>query len=122
MLKATEVTISRGFWMGKYEVTQGEYLAVLASNPSGFRGDANRPVEQVTWFDASQRTRPVQTLARISRPVTFFGIRSRKILRMLNAAEVAFSWYAVTWSAPESLAKRSSAHKRDGEGSALSEQ
>ena len=32
----TAVTISRGFWMGKYEVTQGEYLAVMGSNPSYF--------------------------------------------------------------------------------------
>ncbi len=35
----TAVTISRGFWMGKYEVTQGEYLAVMGSNPSYFNGD-----------------------------------------------------------------------------------
>ena len=34
----TAVTISRGFWMGKYEVTQGEYLAVMGSNPSNFNG------------------------------------------------------------------------------------
>ena len=33
----TEVTISRGFWMGAYEVTQGEYLEVVGSNPSYFR-------------------------------------------------------------------------------------
>jgi len=49
----TAVTISRGFWMGKYEVTQGEYLAVMGSNPSWFTGDTNRPVEQVTWFEAT---------------------------------------------------------------------
>ena len=30
----TAVTISKGFWMGKYLVTQGEYLAVMGSNPS----------------------------------------------------------------------------------------
>lgn len=47
------VTISLGFWMGKYEVTQGEYLAVMGSNPSDFKGDSNRPVEQVTWFNAT---------------------------------------------------------------------
>ena len=29
------VTITRGFWIGKYEVTQGEYLAVTGANPSG---------------------------------------------------------------------------------------
>ena len=59
------VTISRGFWMGKYEVTQGEYLAVTGNNPSWFSGDRtaeggsdygtdlSRPVERVTWMDAT---------------------------------------------------------------------
>jgi formylglycine-generating enzyme required for sulfatase activity len=52
------VTISQGFWMGKYEVTQGEYLAVMGSNPSWFQptnatADLNRPVEQVSWDDAT---------------------------------------------------------------------
>jgi formylglycine-generating enzyme required for sulfatase activity len=49
----TAVTISRGFWMGKYSVTQGDYLAVMGSNPSHFQGDTNRPVEQVTWFNST---------------------------------------------------------------------
>ena len=47
----TTVTISRGFWMGKYEVTQGEYLAVMGSNPSYFQG-GSLPVEHVSWDDA----------------------------------------------------------------------
>jgi len=55
----TAVTISRGFWMRKYEVTQGEYLAVMGSNPSwfaprnGYPENPNRPVEYVSWFDAT---------------------------------------------------------------------
>ncbi len=49
----TAVTISRGFWMGKFEVTQREYLAVMGSNPSLFTGDLNRPVEQVPWDSAT---------------------------------------------------------------------
>jgi formylglycine-generating enzyme required for sulfatase activity len=49
----TAVIISRGFWMGKYEVTQGEYVAAMGSNPSNFQGP-DLPVEQVTWFDASE--------------------------------------------------------------------
>jgi formylglycine-generating enzyme required for sulfatase activity len=49
----TLVTLTRGFWMGRYEVTQGEYLAVMGSNPSWFTGDTNRPVEQVSWNDAT---------------------------------------------------------------------
>jgi len=47
------VTISHGFWMGKYEVTQGEYLALMGSNPSTFTGDMNLPVETVSWLDAT---------------------------------------------------------------------
>jgi len=39
--------------MGKYEVTQGEYLGVMDSNPSAFRTDLSLPVETVSWFDAT---------------------------------------------------------------------
>lgn len=46
------VTISKGFWIGSHEVTQAEYQTVMGSNPSGFTGDTNLPVEQVTWSDA----------------------------------------------------------------------
>jgi formylglycine-generating enzyme required for sulfatase activity/arylsulfatase A-like enzyme len=49
----TTVTIGHGFWMGKYEVTQEEYLAVTGSNPSHFTGDLKRPVDSVTWEDAT---------------------------------------------------------------------
>ncbi len=45
------VTISSPFWVGKYEVTQAEYQALMGSNPSRFQG-ANRPVEQVSWYQA----------------------------------------------------------------------
>ncbi len=47
----TNVTISRDFYMGKYEVTQAQWQAVMGNNPSGFQG-ANRPVETVSWDDA----------------------------------------------------------------------
>ena len=47
------VTISRGFWMGKYLVTQADYLSVVGNNPSAFTGDLTRPVEQVSWSDAT---------------------------------------------------------------------
>ena len=45
----TRVTISQGIWMGKYEVTQGEYVAVMGSNPSYFQEGLSRPVEDVSW-------------------------------------------------------------------------
>jgi formylglycine-generating enzyme required for sulfatase activity len=45
-----QITVS-SFYMGRYEVTQAEYEAVMGSNPSNWKGD-NLPVEQVTWYDA----------------------------------------------------------------------
>ncbi len=46
------VTITRPFWVGKYEVTQAQYLAVMGSNPSFWQAP-QRPVEQVTWYQAT---------------------------------------------------------------------
>jgi formylglycine-generating enzyme required for sulfatase activity len=53
------VTITRGFWMQKYLVTQQDYLDAVGSNPShfttanGFPGPLTRPVEMVSWDDAT---------------------------------------------------------------------
>ena len=44
------VTFAEGFWMGKYEVTQAQWEAVMGNNPSSFSG-ADRPVECVSWTD-----------------------------------------------------------------------
>jgi formylglycine-generating enzyme required for sulfatase activity len=41
----------KGFWMGKYEVTQGQYQQIIGNNPSGFENAAN-PVEEVNWHEA----------------------------------------------------------------------
>jgi len=49
----TTVTLTRGFWIGKYEVTQGEYLSIVNVNPSDFPGDLNRAVSSVSWQDAT---------------------------------------------------------------------
>ena len=48
----TRVRISRGFWLGKYEVTQSEWQAVMGANPSQFSGCGSCPVESVSWDDA----------------------------------------------------------------------
>ena len=45
----TQVRISRGFWMGKYEMTQDQWQAVMGSNPSNFSGCGRCPVEDVNW-------------------------------------------------------------------------
>lgn len=38
------------FYIGKYEVTQKEWMEVMEDNPSKFKGD-NLPVEMVSWYD-----------------------------------------------------------------------
>ena len=53
------VTLTNGFFMGKLQVTQGAYVSLMHTNPSyfntnnGFAADLNRPVEQVSWSDAT---------------------------------------------------------------------
>jgi formylglycine-generating enzyme required for sulfatase activity len=94
----TAVTISRGFWMGKYEVTQGEYLAVMGANPSYFNGiqtnypappgginfgaDLTRPVESVSWYDATNYC------ARLTQRERLAGrIASNSVFRLPTEAE-----------------------------------
>lgn len=45
----------KGFWMGKFEVTQAQYLQVTGANPSRFKV-VNNPVETVSFDDASNFT------------------------------------------------------------------
>jgi len=48
--KQVKVTLTKGFWMAKTEVTQAQWSAVMGNNPSNFNGD-NLPVEKVSWKD-----------------------------------------------------------------------
>ena len=45
-----KVTLMRNYYIGKTEVTQELWTAVMGSNPSSFKGD-NKPVENVSWND-----------------------------------------------------------------------
>ena len=46
-----EVTLTKGFHLGIYQVTQTQWQAVMGNNPSHFKGEANLPVENVSWDD-----------------------------------------------------------------------
>jgi formylglycine-generating enzyme required for sulfatase activity len=48
---AHPVILTKGFYLGKYEVTQEQYEKVMGKNSSQFKGD-KLPVEQVSWNDA----------------------------------------------------------------------
>ena len=74
------VTISRPFYIGKFEVTQGEWKRVMRANPSVFKGstthdDADRhPVDNISWADAQRFVRAINALdssARYRLPTEF---------------------------------------------------
>jgi len=53
-----DVTLTKGFYLGKYEVTQAQYEKVMAgvtgdlnATPSNWHGNPDRPVEKVSWDD-----------------------------------------------------------------------
>ena len=48
---AHQVTLTKAYWLGATEVTQGQYDAIVGTNPSYFKG-TDLPVEQVTWYEA----------------------------------------------------------------------
>ena len=50
--KSFEMTLSRGFWLGKYMITQIQWQAVMGNNPSHQKGD-DLPVDCISWKDAS---------------------------------------------------------------------
>ncbi len=52
------VTITKGFWLGKYEVTQRQWECVMRSNHSRFKGP-DRPMENVSWLDCETFVRRV---------------------------------------------------------------
>ena len=48
-----QVRISKPFWLGKTEITQAQWRAVMGENPSFFKGD-DLPAESVSWEDAQE--------------------------------------------------------------------
>ena len=58
------VTLTKGFWMGKYQVTQRQWESVMGENPAKFKG-ADRPVEQVSWEDCQRFIRRINDVGKI---------------------------------------------------------
>ena len=48
-----QATLTRDFYIGRTEIIQAQWKAVMGSNPSHFTGD-DRPVEQVSWYNAME--------------------------------------------------------------------
>jgi formylglycine-generating enzyme required for sulfatase activity len=81
-----EVTVS-SFYMGKYEVTQAEWVAVMGSNPSWYQGNnltafqkglseeerGRLPVEYVSWYDAVDYCNALSDRDNLTRAYTING-------------------------------------------------
>jgi formylglycine-generating enzyme required for sulfatase activity len=53
-----------GFWMGKYEVTQGQWLKIMGNNPSRFKKGDDYPVENISWHDCQEFIRRINAKSR----------------------------------------------------------
>jgi len=82
---AHEVTLTKPFYMGKYEVTQEQYEHVMVANPSRFKG-AKLPVEMVSWDDAQAFCKKLSE-------------RTRQTVRLPSEAEWEFACRAGTTTA-----------------------
>ncbi len=78
------VRISKPFYMGKHEVTQAQWRAVMGSNPSHFKGDS-RPVESVSWNEIQEFCRKLSA-------------RTGRTIRLPTEAEWEYSCRAGTTS------------------------
>ena len=95
---ATAMVTLAGFYMGKYEVTQAQYLAVMGVNPSSFNSNpangevqGSRPVEMVRWYDAivfcnrlsiAEGLSPAYRISGSTNPSDWGGIPSRPDIGM----------------------------------------
>jgi len=93
-----DVMLTNPFYMGKYEVTQEQYLAVMGVNPSWFNSNpatgetqARRPVEGVTWFDAIEFCNKLSEIEGLTPVYTITG-RSPATGYPITSATVTANW------------------------------
>ena len=100
-----QVTLT-GFKMGKYPVTQTQYLAVTGTNLSYLTepvspetSTANRPVEQVTWYDAVEFCNKLSESEKL-KPVYTISGRTPETGYPIESATVAPDWSANGYRLP----------------------
>ncbi|MBF0103271.1 MAG: formylglycine-generating enzyme family protein [Desulfobacterales bacterium] len=49
-----QVTISKSFYLGKYPVTQQQWVTVMRSHPSNFKGSLQTPIEKISYNDVQK--------------------------------------------------------------------
>ena len=60
--ESCRVVISEPFYLGKYPVTQRQWKEIMGNNPSRYGGNPDNPVENVSWDDANEFIRRINSL------------------------------------------------------------
>jgi formylglycine-generating enzyme required for sulfatase activity len=88
------VRITKPFYLGTFEVTQAEYKRVMGTNPSKFNDDPTRPVEQVTWDDASTFCRKLAELREERTARAEYRLPTEAEWEYACRAGTIMSWYS----------------------------
>ena len=94
-----QVTLTKPFYMGVYEVTNAQWERVMGSVPSQWK-DADRPVEEVSWNDANKFCRKLSALPEEK--------RAGRVYRLPTEAEWEYACRAGTtteWSFGDDASK-----------------
>jgi hypothetical protein len=79
--KQHEVTLTEAYWLGKYEVTQGQWEGLMGSNPSHFKNAGkNAPVENVSWEDTQEFIKKLNARERAACPATIIFPHSPTVI------------------------------------------
>jgi formylglycine-generating enzyme required for sulfatase activity len=82
------VRITRGYYLGIYEVTQGQFQKVTGTNPSANKASPDHPVEMVSWDEAVEFCKKLSALAEEK--------QAHRVYRLPTEAEWEYACHAGT--------------------------